>query len=73
MSLHLYLPLLFFKNKQITKKKELQRQIEKQGFAFFPITMTVSLLGNQKYVMDQNVQYFEYIIFSAQSVGIDIF
>jgi hypothetical protein len=35
--------------------------------------MTVSLLENQKYVMDQNVQYFEYIIFSAQSVGIDIF
>jgi hypothetical protein len=30
-------------------------------------------LENQKYVMDQNVQYFEYIIFSAQSVGIDIF
>ena len=35
--------------------------------------MTVSLLENQKYVMDQNVQYFEYIIFSAQNVGIDIF
>ena len=30
-------------------------------------------LENQKYVMDQNVQYFEYIIFSSQSVGIDIF
>ena len=74
MSLYLYLPLLFFKKKKITKKKKkLQRQIEKQGFAFFPITMTVSLLENQKYVMDQNVQYFEYIFFSAQSVGIDIF
>jgi len=48
MFLYLYLLLLFFKNKQITKKKKkLQRQIEKQGFAFFPITMTVSLLENQ--------------------------
>ena len=58
---------------KLQKKKVLQKQIEKQGFAFFPITMTVSLLENQKYVMDQNVQYFEYIIFSAQSVGIDMF